>query len=535
MTVKILDCTLRDGGYYNDWNFSLPFVNKYLSAISAAQVDIAELGFRFFKNEGFKGPCAYTTDNFLRRVDIPKSLSIGVMINASDLCSDQSYRQVLEHLFPIPASDSPVDLVRIACHYYELPAAIAASAWLHQSGYRVGINIMQISNRTKDELITLTNELNKCPIEVLYFADSMGCMNVNDIARFVSWLRERWVKPLGIHTHDNMGLALSNTLEAWDKGVTWLDCTVSGMGRGAGNVRTEELVIEAQPVLRNRANLVPLMKLARSEFASMKSKYNWGTSPFYYLAGKHSIHPTYIQEMIGDSRYGTEDILAVIEHLKIEESSKFCSDKLESALNFYSSDGFGKWNPSTIMEGRDVLILATGPGVKAHVHELQNFIRREKPLVIALNTQSDIDQQLINLRVACHPIRLLADAKYHLSLPQPLIVPASMLPKDLLNEFRGKELLDFGLGVKSESFEFYSTHCVAPNSLVLSYALGVVKSGNAGRILMAGFDGYLPGDARNDDIERTLSFFLESSDVSLIEAITPTIFKQITSRSIYAL
>ena len=229
MALKILDCTLRDGGYYNNWDFDLPFINRYLSSIAAAQVDVAEIGFRFLKNEGFKGPCAYSTDEFLRSVDIPDNLSVSVMVNASDLCTDLGCIPVLEHLFPILSKDSPVDIVRIACHHYELPAAIAASRWLYGHGYRVGINIMQISNRTKEELFSLVDALNKSPVEVLYFADSMGCMNASDVVRLVTWLREAWVKPLGIHAHDNMGLALVNTMQAFNEGVTWLDSTVGGM------------------------------------------------------------------------------------------------------------------------------------------------------------------------------------------------------------------------------------------------------------------------------------------------------------------
>ena len=78
----------------------------------------------------------------------------------------------------------------------------------------------------------------------------------------------------------------------------------------------------------------------------MKIKYGWGTNSYYYLAGKHGIHPSYIQEMLSDKRYGVEDILAVIEHLREEDGKKFNVDTLEGALKFYSGETRGTWAPA---------------------------------------------------------------------------------------------------------------------------------------------------------------------------------------------
>lgn len=518
----VLDCTLRDGGYYNSWDFPVTLIEDYLLAMKAAQVDVVELGFRFLKNQGFKGPCAYTTDNFLLSLNIPRGLTVGVMLNGSDLCTDLGCEAALERLFPAPAVASPVDLVRIACHFHELPKALPAAGWLAKRGYRIGFNLMQIADRTREEVAELTRMANDWPIEVLYFADSMGSMTRDDIASITGWLREGWDAALGIHTHDNMGLALSNTLRAQAEGVSWLDATVTGMGRGPGNARTEELAIEAEVLRGRRANLVPLMTLIRKHFAPMKAKFGWGTNPFYYLAGKYGIHPTYIQETMGDARYSEEDILAVIDHLRAEGGKKFSFDTLEGARHFYVGSPRGSWKPAEAMAGREVLILATGPGVEAHRAALEAYIRRARPLVIALNTQSAIDTQLIHLRIACHPVRLLADAEAHAALPQPLITPASMLPDSLVKELGDQKLLDFGLRVEPTRFEFHDTFCIVPTSLVLAYALAVTTSGQAARILMAGFDGYPAGDPRNDETDEVLEAYHNHDEYNRLLAITPT-------------
>lgn len=534
-TPVLLDCTLRDGGYYNSWDFSPGLIEDYLLAMKAAQVDVVELGFRFLKNEGFKGACAFTTDAFLEMLTIPSGLKLAVMMNGADLCTEIGCFGALKRLFPRVAAESPVDLVRFACHFHELPTALPAAGWLNERGYRVGFNLMQIGDHTHAQVQKLTAMGSDWPIDVLYVADSMGSMTTEETARLVGWLREGWQGDLGIHTHDNMGLALANTLRAQAEGVSWLDSTVTGMGRGPGNARTEELAIEAEALRNRRANLVPLMALIRQTFGPMKAQYCWGTNPYYYLAGKYGIHPTYIQEMVGDARYDDEDIIAVIEHLRNAGGKKFSSDSLDSARQFYCGEPFGTWKPAELMAGREILILGSGPGVAAHASALEAYVRRAKPLVLALNTQSEIDPSLIDLRIACHPVRLLADAEAYYKLTQPLITPVSMLPDHLRAELQSNQLLDFGLGIETGRFEFHDSHCIVPTSLVLAYALAVSTSGKAAQVLMAGFDGYQPGDPRNLEVELMLSEFT-ASNVSLdVKFITRTRYKSILSKSIYAI
>jgi 4-hydroxy 2-oxovalerate aldolase len=533
--ITFLDCTLRDGGYYGAWDFAPALIVDYLVAMKAAQVDVVELGFRFLDNRGFKGPCAFATDDFLETLAIPEGLVVAVMVNGSDLCTPLGCVGALERLFPRPAAASPVDLVRIACHFHELERALPAAGWLAERGYRVGFNLMQIADRSRDDVRAFVRQAAAWPIEVLYFADSMGSMTPEDTARIVGWLREDWAGPLGIHTHDNMGLALSNTLRAAAGGVTWLDSTVTGMGRGPGNARTEELAIELEGLRDRRANMVPLMALIRRHFGPMKARYGWGTNPYYFLAGKYGIHPTYIQEMLGDARYDEEDILAVIDHLRSEGGKKFSFDTLDGARHFYRGEPRGSWRPADTMAGREVLILGSGPGVAAHQRALDAYVRRARPLVMALNTQSGIDPALIDLRIACHPVRLLADAETHARLPQPLITPASMLPEPQRAELGDKPLLDFGLGVEPGRFAFHDTHCVVPSSLVLAYALAVATSGQAARILMAGFDGYPAGDARNDEVEAMLAAYAASGTPAPTLSITPTSYKGLAARSVYGL
>lgn len=532
--IKLLDCTLRDGGYYNAWDFDRALIEEYLRAMVAISANFIELGFRGFPQEGFCGGCAYTTDNFIRGLTIPKGTNIGVMVNASELVDyPEGVETALNQLFA-PATESSVSLVRIACHFHQVEPILAGVNWLKKQGYRVGVNLMQVADRAEEEIKQLAKLASQSPLDVLYFADSMGSMTPEQTSEIIRILRQGWFGELGIHTHDNMGQALANSLQAVQDGVTWIDGTVLGMGRGAGNVKTEYLAIELDSFRPERScNITNLMGLIRKYFTPLQQKYGWGTNTYYYLAGKYGIHPTYIQEMLSNVRYNEEDILAVIDHLKLSGGKKFKSNTLESARNFYVGEPIGTWSPASMLSGREVLLLGTGPGVSRHQTVLEDYIQQKQPVVIALNTQSDINSELIDVRAACHPVRLLADCHDHLALPQPLITPASMLPDDVCEELKEKKLLDFGLGVQAETFSFAENYCILPTSMVVAYTLAIATSGKASQLLLAGFDGYGGDDPRNKEMNHLLENFLQMKGVPPLLAITPTRY-QIPSTSVYA-
>lgn len=532
--MKLIDCTLRDGGYYNNWDFPRELIIDYLVAMSAASVDYVELGFRSFDTVGFKGACAYTTDRFIESLPIPTGLAVGVMVNAAELVRHPAGPVAAAKLLFVHASQSPVTLVRIACHLHEFESSLLACVWLKESGYEVGINLMQVADRTETEIERIAQIANNYQLDALYFADSMGSMGPEQTAQIVRTLRRQWQGVLGVHTHDNMGLAVANTLRAIHEGVTWVDSTVTGMGRGPGNAQTEYMVIELEKITGKKINLTPLLALIRKDFGPLQSKYGWGKNPCYYIAGKFGIHPTYIQEMLNDPRFEEAEILSVIEHLRQVGGKKFTTEILDEGRQIYGGESTGSWKPAEIIEGRDVLIVGAGPSVASYRDGLQQFIRLKKPFVIALNTKTNVDTDLIDVRAACYPVRLLADCDKYSDLPQPVVLPVARLPEIALERVRTKTMLDFGLEVKAGVFEFHKTSAVAPSSLVIAYALAVATSGKAMRILLAGFDGYGADDSRTIEMDELLKMYQAAAGLLPILSITPTRYK-ISSTSVYTL
>lgn len=530
----MLDCTLRDGGYYNNWDFSQDLIDDYVSAMENISMDYIEIGFRSLNSDGYKGACAYSTDTFLKDLNIPSNLNIAVMINAGEILSNsRGIQSALEQMFG-PAEESRVSLVRIACHHHEILEVLPGIIWLNKNGYMTSINFMQIADRTEEEILSITRELSEYPLDVLYFADSMGSLSPDQTIEIINTLRSHWKGELGFHAHDNLGLGIINSIKAIENSVDWVDVTVLGMGRGPGNSKTEYMIIELDKYRKASVNSIKLYNLIKKYFKPMQEKYGWGTNPFYYLAGKHGIHPTYIQRMINDPRYDDADILAVIRHLKNVGGKKFSIDTMEAGRHFYEGAPQGKWLPSNEMHDREVLILGSGPSVKRYKQAIESFIKRRRPYVIALNTMPFIDPECIHVRAACHPIRLLADCQEHLQFPHPLVTPVSQLPESITCQMKEKALLDFGIKIDPDVFEFHADHCIIPTSQVIAYALAIATSGKARGLYLTGFDGYGADDPRTIEMDSLLSSYINASGSLPMTAITPTRYK-IPSTSIYAL
>lgn len=533
--LKILDCTLRDGGYYNNWDFPTSLINKYLKTMVAAKIEYVELGFRSFNNKMYRGACAYTTDTFIKTLIIPKNLKIGVMINASELINHRSKDPIKNIKLLVKSSKiTKLNFIRIACHYTEFEKVIVVSNWLKKSGYKVGFNLMQISDRTDLEIENISKLCSKYPIDVVYFADTMGSLQPSRVPKILNILKKNWEGDIGIHAHDNSNNAIANTQIAFEHGVTWLDGTVSGMGRGAGNVKTEYLVIKYKEHLGPNCKILPLLELADNTFGPMQKKYNWGVNPYYFLAAKNSIHPTFIQAMLNNPRYNRLDIISAIENLKKSGGKKFNKDLLNSDKTIYANKYPGSWRPISKILNKVVLILGSGPSIIEQKAGIEDFIKRKKPFVIALNTHKIINDKLINIRVACNPLSLATDREKYKSLKKPLVFPLSRFSSEMETYLSSNKVLDFGMQVEEDKFVFKKNYSIIPNSLAISYAIGIAVSGIAKKILLAGFDGYELGDTRKIEMDKMFDAYRKSNSKISITSITSTTYN-INSISLYTL
>mgnify|MGYP000099414039 CR=1 FL=1 len=529
-----LDCTLRDGGYYTNWVFASTLVKRYLHVAAAAGIDFIEIGLRSFAREGFAGPFAYCTEAFLNRLDLPSSVGLGVMVDAKTILSaEMPVTDAVNALF-LPKTESKIKLVRVAAHFGEVQDCGAIVSALKSMGYMVGVNLMQASGKPAGEVSSKLEALlaaSQHP-DVLYFADSLGNMDGAEVSRLYGIFRTVWHGHIGIHTHNNQGLAIANSLHAHDIGVTWLDATIQGMGRGAGNAEMEILLTEIGSRHGKRAEA--LYELAMEDFADLRRQYSWGPSLMYYYSAKYGIHPTYAQELMADNRYTSSEKVAIIQHLAELSANSFDKTLYATALVRHFADGAGTWSATRHFEDHNVLLVAAGPTSTKYAHDIVDFAQSKKAALLTINILPHIPAEAIDGVVTADQNRIRFESGRLHELAKPVYAPISCLPDYCQQELIGLDIRDFGLRVQSNHFELEDTGCTLPYALSAIYAISVALQSGARHVYLAGFDGYSAGDPRQQEMIDCIEFLrAHTSFDQRVTAITPTTYP-VKQGSVYA-
>jgi len=284
--VKVFDCTIRDGGLVNNFHFTDEFVKAQYETCVEAGIDYMEIGKNnspSLMSEEEYGPWNFCKEEDIRRIvgNNDTNMKIAVM---SDIG-----RTVKEEL--LPKSESVVDMIRIATYIHQIPAAIELVEEAHAKGYETTINIMAISKSFDDELSEVLDVVAKSSVDVIYIADSFGSFypeQINKLTEKYLKVAEANGKKVGIHAHNNMQLAYANTIEALTYGTSFLDVTISGLGRGAGNCPMELLI----GFLKNpKYKLMPVLKFIEEYIIPLEKELDWGYSIPYMLTGQLNEHP----------------------------------------------------------------------------------------------------------------------------------------------------------------------------------------------------------------------------------------------------
>jgi 4-hydroxy 2-oxovalerate aldolase len=533
---KILDCTLRDGGYYNHWDFSPEVVQAYIHAMVAAKIDYVELGLRNFAQQGFLGAFAYTSEDFLNRLDLPDGPTYGVMVDAKTiLSSDLSIEEAIDDLF-VNSSESKINLVRVAAHFHEVEHSGAIIKALKEKGYIVGYNLMQAGGKPCKLIAEMANIAQSWhALDVLYFADSLGNMDSDEVKRIVTALRQHWQGDLGIHTHNNMAKALDNCLTARSVGVKWLDSTITGMGRGAGNAQTENLLAVISQE-NDRYCAPPVYELAIRHFESMQRKCGWGSNLLYFLGAQNKLHPTYIQNLLSDSHFGTDEVIGAIDYLSQQDNkSSYNGDVYRAALSFTCENTpvSGTSALCDLASEKEVLIIANGPGLHQYLADVIAYIQKKKPIVIAINVIAELGTY-VDYYCLSHNNKFLSESDTYSTLLKPVILPKHRFTKAELALFSENcQVIDYGLEVQAGQFSANKTSCIIPFNITVAYAFSVAEVMSSNNVTLVGFNGYESNDARQLEMLETLNLMQKFNITDDLVALTPTTYP-LTQGSIYA-
>ncbi len=297
--IRVVDATLRDGGLCNDFFFTDEFVNDLYHNNIKAGLDYMEFGYKaskdMFSPEKF-GKWKFCSDDDIRKVvgDNSSPMKIAVMADVGRC----DYKRDIH-----PKKESPVDMVRIATYINTIPVAVDMIEHCHKMGYETSINIMAVSKNRTEDIRTALEIFGKTPVNCIYIVDSYGAFYPEQIRAFAQMYLEygeKYKKHIGIHAHNNQSLAFANTIDALQEGVSYLDCTVNGMGRGAGNCQSELLI----GFLKNPKYMVePILDQIERHMLKLRADgVKWGFDIPYILTGQRNSHPRTAMEFVKANR-----------------------------------------------------------------------------------------------------------------------------------------------------------------------------------------------------------------------------------------
>ena len=305
MSMKILDCTLRDGGYYTNWDFEPELVKEYLTSVNSLPIEYVEVGYRQPTKSEYMGEYAYLPMHTIEQCKkCAPNKKLALMLNLKDV-DEFSLITLLEPIGNI------VQLIRFATAPEDIKKAAKLANVVRTLGMKVSVNVMYMSTWLSDEKFWQQLPLLDDNIDMLCMVDSYGAVYPHEIPQIVAKVKQSISKPIGFHGHDNMTLAFANALAALHAGCKMIDSTIMGMGRGAGNLRTELLMtyLAKDDIRINLNSVVELL----AHFAPLYEKYGWGTNLPYMISGTNSLPQKDIMAMLSQKRYS---IAHIVRHLQ---------------------------------------------------------------------------------------------------------------------------------------------------------------------------------------------------------------------------
>ncbi len=282
--LKVLDCTIRDGGLMNKWQFSKDFVKGVYNSCVEAGVDYMEIGYISSEDQFPRdqyGPWKFCAEDELREIvgENNTHTKLSVMADIGRVKYDDIR----------PKSESVIDMFRVACYDYQIDKAIELAHHVIDKGYEATINLMAVSKVTDRKLDEVLEDVAKSRVGTFYLVDSFGSLYSEDIHTLMDkYTAALPGKTIGFHGHNNQQLAFANTIECIIKGANMLDATMLGIGRGAGNCPMELLI----SFLKNpKYKLKPILRVIQEQVKPLQKEIDWGYFMPYMITGSQNDHP----------------------------------------------------------------------------------------------------------------------------------------------------------------------------------------------------------------------------------------------------
>lgn len=386
-TISVLDCTLRDGGYCNQWQFGKENIHKIINGLDQAGIDIVECGFLSQKISSYDADISKYNDVDQVAAFLPSNhgrQTYVCMMNYGEYNPDE-----------LKAHDGKsIDGIRVAFHKKDLDNGLELCQRVKEKGYKLFVQAMVSLNYSDEEFLNLIRRCNELHPYAFYIVDSFGVMKRKDLIRLFYLVEHNLDKniAIGYHSHNNMQLAYSNAQSLVDIHTIHdliLDSSVYGMGRGAGNLNTELFLEYLNDTIGSSYDIKPVLNIIDDVLLEFYHQNYWGYSLPNYLSAAHNAHPNYAGFLNDKLTLTVEDMNEIFDMMDKEHRNHFDKEYIENLYIQYMSNGKvqeeHKAELAEILKEKSVLLVAPGMSSKTEVEKIENTASDDKFITVSVN------------------------------------------------------------------------------------------------------------------------------------------------------
>lgn len=480
--IKLLDCTLRDGGYNNDWEFGNDsLINIYERSLSSG-VDMIEVGFIDDRREFDKNRSIMPDTASVRKIwgNIDKGKTQVVAMIDYGTCDISRLE---------PSQDSYVDGIRVIFKMELMHEALAYCAKVKELGYLVFAQGVSFTTYTEDKLAEIVCLLNNLKPHAFAIVDTYGLMDISVISHYYSYLNEHLDKniSIGFHAHNNFQLAFANCMELARKHGTnerelLLDGSIYGMGKGAGNAPLELLITFMNENYGTQYDINPILEAIDVNIIDLHKKLNWGYSLKSFLAALNDCHPNYVSYLLNKKTLSVKSANEILQGIQAGKAKlHYNKNIIEQLYLDYQKNTFNDAADYTklthIIGGKNLLLVGPGQNVVSEKQRILDYIRSEQPIVIAINfIPDDIPVDHLFITNSKRYVQQ-SSAIHHYKRPITLIATSNV----------AKSIGKFDITLDYETLIDREAVFI-DNSFIM--ALKMMIKANVKSVALAGFDGY---------------------------------------------
>jgi len=386
--IKLLDCTLRDGGFVNDWNYGHTVIRDIISRLDLAEIDIIEIGYLNEKEESNKDrtifPNTESAEKFFENISLKNAMAVAIIDYGN--CSIDNIG---------PCKESTLNGIRVTFKKHEIDNAMEFCSHIKAKGYKVFAQPVSFTSYSDMEVLSLVEKVNKLKPYAISIVDTYGLMLKKDLIRSYYLLDHNLIDSIriGYHSHNNYQLAFSNCAELVDsisvsRNII-LDATLLGMGKSAGNAQIELIANYLNSEYLHNYNINQLLEIIDLYISPIYQQTPWGYRIEFFISASNDCHYQYVKDLIGKNTLSIKSINEIIamiddsdkltykngliEHLYLQYQQKQIND--EYACNWLKS----------YIKGKRVLILAPGSTLTSHREAILQYIEKNSPIIFSTN------------------------------------------------------------------------------------------------------------------------------------------------------